>query len=188
MNIFIFENQKLTLNKEQILLIPEFAALWHADRNKIEGDSRGLEKKRAFREFTYIYLMYDWGSPYTNFSDRERHETAMSDSMLTKKQIDDPEFKAACKKYQDIQETRLYKLLRSSYKVVDELRLFYETVDLQERDIDGKPIFNATQVMASLNGLSKTLKSLEEVEEMVAKEREGEGSKLRGDAKPGLFD
>lgn len=188
MNVFLFENQKLTLNKEQILLIPEFATLWDASRNKIEGDARGLEKKRAFREFTYIFLMYDWGSPYTNFSDKERHETSLSDSMLTKKQFDDEEFKKAAKKYQEIQETRLYKLLRSSYKVVDELRLFYETVDLQERDIDGKPIFNAKQIMDSLNSLSKTLKSLEEVEEMVAKEREGEGSKLRGDATPGLFD
>lgn len=188
MKLFIFENQKLTLNKEEVLLIKEFEALWEVGRNKIEGDVRGYDRKRATREFTYIYLMYDWESPYKNFSDAERHNESLSDSQLTEKQLEDPKFKSACTKYQDIQETHMSRLLRSAYRTIDELRLFYELVNLQERDNEGRPIFNAKQVLDSLGGLGKVLISVEQLEEVVRKQKEANNKALRGDVAPGMFD
>lgn len=188
MDYFLFESNKVVLNKEAILLIKEFATLWDSTRNKIEGDTRGHEKKRAYREFTYMYLMYDWESPYKSYSDMERHQNAVSDSELTKKQFEDELFQTACKKYQDIQDTRMLKLLKSANRAIDEIRLFYENLDLQERDVDGRPIFNAKQVLDSLGGLGKTVLSLETLEAIVQKQKEGEGSKLRGDVMPGMFD
>lgn len=187
MKIFIFENQKLVINKEEVLLVKEFNDLWETNRNKIEGDSRGIDKKRAFREFTYIYLMYDWESPYKNFSDTERKNTAIEDSSLTSKQLTDDKFLAACKKYQMMQDTQMLKLLKGAYRAIDELTLYYETIDLQERDGEGKPIFNAKQLLDSLSGLGKTIESIERLEEVVKKQREV-GSKLRGDVEPGMFD
>lgn len=188
MKIFIFENQKLTLNKEEILLVKEFAELWDTNRNKIEGDLRGYEKKRAFREFSFIYLMYDWESPYKNFSEIERRNTAIDDSSLTDKQLLDEKFLAACRKYVEMQDTHMMKLLKSAYRAIDEVRLFYETVDLQERDADGKPIFNAKQLLDSLGGLGKTIQSVETLEEVVKKQKEANTKVLRGDVEPGLFD
>ena len=188
MNYFTFENNKLALNKESILLINEFAVLWETDRNKINGDTRGYDRKRAFREFTYMFLMYDWESPYKHFTDKERHETSLADSELTNKQFTDEEFQKACKKYQQIQETRMLKLLNGMYKTIDELTLFMNTVDLQERDVDGKPIFNAKQISDTIAGVGKTVTSLETVEAIVRREKEGDGARLRGDKKPGLFD
>lgn len=187
MKVFIFESQKLIMNKEEILLVQEFADLWDTNRNKGDGDSRGTEKKRAFKEFTYMYLMYDWESPYKNFSDVERKQTSKDDSGLTDKQLQDDKFLLACKKYQAIQDTQMMKLLKSAYRAIDEIRLFYETIDLQERDLDGKPIFNAKQLLDSLGGLGKTIESVEKLEEVVKKQKEV-GVKLRGDIEPGLFD
>ena len=188
MNYFIFENNKLQLNKESILLIKEFAPLWDIDRNKINGDTRGYDRKRAFREFTYMFLMYDWESPYKQFTDQERHNDSLADSELTNKQFNDPLFVEACKKYQKIQETRMLKLLQACYKAVDELTLFYNTVDLQERDVDGKPIFNAKQINDTIASQGKTIISLESLEAIVRREKEGDAAKLRGDKKPGTFD
>lgn len=188
MNYFIFEQNKLSLDKESILLIKEFATLWESTRNKTTGDSKGEQRKRAYREFTYMFLMYDWESPYKAFSTKDRHETSLDDSSLTVDEYNDKDFKLACVKYQKIQETRMLKLLQGMYKTIDELTLFLSTVDLQERDIDGKPIFNAKQISDTLAGVGKTVTSLDTVEAIVRKEKEGEGSKLRGDRKPGIMD
>lgn len=188
MNIFLFENQKLTLNKESILLVKEFDELWDAQRNRIEGDNRGYDRKRAYREFTYIFLMYDWESPYKNFSEKERHEAALSDSELTDKQFKDDKFKAACKKYQEIQDTPQVKLLKSAYRMIDELRLFYELADLQERDEFGKHILNANQAVTSLANLGKMVLGLEDLEAVVRKQKEAGGKGTRGDVEAGLLD
>jgi hypothetical protein len=188
MNYFLFEDNKLVLNKETILLIKEFDKLWELDRNKIPGDAKGTQRRRAFKEFTYMYLMYDWESPYKAFSDKDRHETSLSDSELTQEQLLDEDFKLACRKYCSIQETRMLKLLNGMYKTIDELTLFLSTVDLQERDIDGKPIFNAKQISDTIAGVGKTVTSLETVEAIVRREKEGDAAKLRGDRKPGTFD
>jgi hypothetical protein len=188
MDYFLFENNKLSLNREVILLIEEFAKLWEQDRNKTSSDKKGENRILTFKEFTYMYLRYDWESPYKAFSDKDRHETSLSDSGLTEDQVIDPDFRAACKKYQQIQDTRMLKLLNGMYKTVDELTLFLSTVDLQERDMDGRPIFNAKQISDTLAGVGKTVTSLETVEAIVRKEKEGDAAKLRGDRKPGLFD
>ena len=82
----------------------------------------------------------------------------------------------------------MLKLLNGMYKTIDELTLFMNTVDLQERDVDGKPIFNAKQISDTIAGVGKTVTSLETVEAIVRREKEGDGARLRGDKKPGLFD
>lgn len=188
MKLFIVENRELVVNKDEVLLIREFGDLWEAQRNKMPGDIRGGERKLATREFTYIYLMYDWESPYKNFSDAERHTEALYDSQLTTKQFEDERLRKACVKYQSMQETHMSRLLKSAYRTIDELRLFYELVNLQERDEYGKPIHNAKQVLDSLGGLGKVVTSVEQLEEVVRKQKEASGKALRGDVEPGMFD
>lgn len=188
MKLFILESNTLQVNKDEVLLIREFADLWEVQRNKVQGDLRGGERRLAFKEFTYIYLMYDWESPYKTFSETERHTEALYDSGLTEKQFADERFKKACKKYQDMQETHMSRLLRSAYRTIDELRLYYELLNLQERDEFNKPIHNAKQVLDSLGGLGKVLASVEQLEEIVRKQKEAGGKALRGDIEPGMFD
>lgn len=67
MTIFLYDNvnHTLKLNEPEILLIKEFAALWNNDRNKTKEDPKGIKKTRAYREFTYMYLMIDWQSHYS---------------------------------------------------------------------------------------------------------------------------
>ncbi len=188
MKYFLFEDNKLVLNKESILLVKEFADLWDTSRNRIEGDNRGYERKRAYKEFTYMFLMFDWESPYKAYTEKEKHEAASYDADMVQKDLDNELFKLACIKYQELQETRMLKLLNSMHKTIDELQLFFSTVDLQERDMEGRPIFNAKQVSDTIAGIGRTVVSLQTVESIVKQEKEGEESKLRGDKKAGLFD
>lgn len=188
MNIFTFEDNKLQLNKPEVLLVKEFADLWEPMRNRIDGDKSGYDRKRAHKEFAYIFLMYDWESPYKNFSQQERHLTAVEDTGLTDKFLKDEKFLAACRKYQEMQDTIEVKLLNSAYKTCSELTLFYTNVDLQERDIDGRFILNHKQVMDSIAGLGKMVEGLERLQEVVRKQKEANAPKLRGDIEPGMFD
>jgi hypothetical protein len=188
MKIFTLENQKLTLNKEEILLVSEFGALWEINRNKGDGDSRGVERKLAFKEFTYMYLVYDWESPYKNFTDKERHQTAVEDSGLTDKQLKNEKFLAACIKYQAMQDTPQLRLLKGAYRMCDELQLFYAMADLQERDGDGKYVLASNTVITSIGNLGKMVAGLEELEEVVRKQKEAGKKNIRGDIDLGIFD
>ena len=70
MTIFLYDNvnHELRLNEPEILLIKEFSELWTNDRNITKEDPKGTKKTRAFREFTYMYLMIDWQSQYSHFT------------------------------------------------------------------------------------------------------------------------
>lgn len=191
MTIFLYDNvnHTLKLNEPEILLIKEFAALWSNDRNKTKEDPKGIKKTRAFREFTYMYLMIDWQSHYSQFSEAERNEAAKQDSDITEEEFNDPEFRAACRKYREIQESaRDIKLVRAAQNKVDELiDYFNEGSDLQERDpITGKPIFKAKDVMGEMASVSKVLDELDALEARVKKKQKA-ASGLRAGATEGYI-
>lgn len=189
MTIFLYDKltHVLALNEPEILLIKEFAALWNNDRNITEEDPKGLNKTRAYREFTYMYLMIDWQSHYSQFSEAERNEAAKEDSDITEEEFNDPTFRAACRKYREIQESaRDVKLVRAAQNKVDELiDYFNEGSDLQERDaISGKPIFKAKDVMGEMSSVSKILDELDTLEARVKKKQKA-ASGLRAGATEG---
>ncbi len=169
MNIFLYDNttHKLVLNEPEILLVKEFGKLMDLGRNKTKTDKTGADRTRAFREFTYIYLMLDWQSFYSQFSEAERNEAAKQDAELTEEEFSDPDFRAACRRYREIQESaRDIKLIKAAQNKVDELiDYFNHGSDLTERDpISGKPIFKAKDVMAEMSTISKVIDELAELE------------------------
>ena len=189
MNLFIYEDYSLQLNKPELLLVKEFAELFTLKWNTgYDGDKDGRKRTRAFKAFTYIYLVYDWKSPYAEYSDTEKIAAAIEDTQLTQKEINDPALVEASVKYRQIQETRTLKLLSDAYCMIDELRLYFRTTSLQERDPEtGKPIHSAKEAMANLAALGKTVEGLQQLEYMVKKEQEKEKG-LRGNAEKGMFD
>ena len=61
MKIFLYDNVNSTviLNKEEILLVKEFAALVDPKRFKIAGKKIVKDKEHVFKEFTYMFLFFD---------------------------------------------------------------------------------------------------------------------------------
>ena len=191
MKFFLFDNSanEVTINEPEILLIREFAALWDLSRNKTKEDPKGSKRSRAYRELTYIWLMCDWASPYSDYTEQERHTEAMKDARLTEKEWTDPTFRAACRKYRELQSSsRSLKLIKAAEDVVDKITDYFETLDLQERDpISGKPIFKTKDVMAELSNVSDVVEQLKALEVLYKREQEQDNG-LMGNVEIGAFD
>lgn len=189
LHIFQYDNTKdrVIINKPEILLIKEFKELMDDERNICDEDPKGSKHLLAYKEFTYIWLALDWQSFYSDYSEQERHQAALQDSQLTREQFNDPKFRAACRRYRDIQESIIsIKLLKSSQEMVNKFIDYFHSLDPQERDPQtGKPIWKVKDIQAELTNLPKVIDQLKQVEGYVKKEMQ-EQSQLRGGAVDGF--
>lgn len=180
---------QVVLEDESILLIREIEALIEPKRNITKLDKVGKSKTRAFRELKYMYLFFDWGSPYFAFSEQDRNKEAKLDAGLTEEEFNDPIFKEACKKYDLLQNSSLeIRLLKAAMMAVENQIFYLEHVDLAERDpVTGKPIFKSKDLIAEIKGCKDIITGLRELEFQV-KKGEATNENLRGDVEAGLFD
>lgn len=185
--IFKFENNEITLNKPEVLLIPEFEKLWEKSRNVCKEDKTGEKRILAMKIFKYIWLSEDFTSDYQELSVDDRTHTALDDTGLTEAEVSHPDVVDAINIYNELQDTKVVKLLKSAYTVVGKLETFFKTVDFTERDDNNKLVHSTKDAIANLSNLGKVVEGLEMLEYQVKKEREVLGA-IRGDAKPGLFD
>ena len=185
-NIFQYDNvnNRITLNIPEILLVREFAELMKNERNMCKEDPKGIYGLRAFREFTYIWLAIDWKSIYADYTEQERHQEALRDANMTEEEFNNPEFRAACRKYRDIQESnRAIKLLKAAQTAVDEFIDYFNNIDLQDRDpVTGKYLNKTKDVMAEMSNISKVLEELQTLESLVKKDLT-ETTNMRGGVK-----
>lgn len=164
MNVFNYDslNKQLEINEPEIFLIREFKVLLERD------------KERAFKELTYIFLALDYKSLYSQYTEYERHEAALSDSEITEEMFNDPLFREACRKYRQLQDSnKSIKLLNAARNAADQFVDYFETIiDLNERDQNGKPVFSAEKVMKEMAQLSKVHEQLVALEAQVKQELE----------------
>lgn len=191
MKLFEFnsENYTIRIADEHVMLIKEFRDLLSVSFNKGEkNDEDGKKRLKAFKILGYIHLVYNWKSPYMEYSDKDRHETSLADLNIPEEWVRSPEVERAIEKYLSIQDTRLVKLQKSANRAIDELRDYFDTLDLQERDpVTGKPLFTAKDAIANIAALAKAVSSLKELDDMVKREKE-QSKGLKGDVEEGIFD
>ena len=189
MNIWDY-NQKTgraCLVTADLVLIEEFKKLLEPSRNKCDKDPSGLEHIRADREFTYIYLAIDWKSPYANYSNQEKHEAALKDAHITEEEWNNPEFRAACRKYVSLQDSNRYvRLLQAAQEVTDKIIDYFHNVDLQEQDEQGKYLVKVKDVQAAMKEAADQIETLKQIESLVKKEVM-EQSQIRGGAVEGFM-
>ena len=193
-DLFLYDNgnNRVELNVPEILLVKEFKDLMECKRNICKEDPKGQYGLRAFREFTYIWLAIDWKSIYSDYSEQERHEESLKDSGITEEEFNDPLFRAACRKYRNIQDSnRSIKLLKAAQNAVDNFIDYFNSVDPLERDpVTGKPYYKVKDIMVEMSTLSKVLNELQTLEGMVKKDLTDQ-SNMRGgvteDFDPGDF-
>ena len=142
------------------------------NRNKCKQDPTGKKHLRAFREFTYIWLAIDWNSLYKDYSIPERHKEALKDGEITEEEWEDPTFRAACRKYRDLQNSsRAVKILNASRKAVDRITDYFNEINPMERDEEtGKPIWKVKDIQSELSNIPKLLEELRAVEDLVKQE------------------
>ena len=179
MNLNVFDYDQKTgtviLNSADLALIDEFKTIIKRD------------KERADREFTYIYLAIDWKSPYSNYSEQERHEAALKDAHITEEEWNDPLFRAACRKYRALQESNRYvRLLKSAELVTDKITDYFNNIDLEERnDNTGAYINKVSDVQKAMENAAKQIETLKMIESLVKKEIT-EQSQIRAGATEGF--
>ena len=182
-DIFVYNNQinRVELNTPEILLVKEFADLLKPERNKCKEDPSGLLGLRAFREFTYIWLAICWKSIYADYDEQERHQEALRDAEMTDEEFNNPEFRAACRKFKAIQESnKSIRLLHSANSMVDKFIDYFENADPMERDEQtGKPIYKVKDIQAEMKNLIDVHSTMVELENQVKKQVEAQTS-LRG--------
>ena len=187
-DIFVYNNQinRVELNTPEILLVKEFAALLKPERNKCKEDPSGLLGLRAFREFTYIWLAICWKSIYADYDEQERHQEALRDAEMTDEEFNNPEFRAACRKFKAIQESnKSIRLLHSANSMVDKFIDYFENADPMERDEKtGKPIYKVKDIQAEMKNLIDVHSTMVELENQVKKQIT-EKSSIRGGATEG---
>lgn len=180
---FVYNQQTGTveINIPEIMVVREFQDLALEDKSKL--------KSLLFKQLTYIQLALAWDSPYAQYSEHERHSEALKDSGLTDKEFNHPTFRAACRKYREIQDSnKSIKMLNAARSAADQFVDYFETiVDLNERDNNGKPIFTAEKVMKEVSMLNKVHQELVDLENRVKKEMT-EQSQIRAGAIEGYED
>lgn len=179
---------KVDLEEPEILLVKEFAALLDTKRNKSKDDPNGLNKDRAFRELAYIYLAIDWNSPYHGYDEQDRIDAARDDTSITDSEFNDAIFRAACRKYDEIQNSnRLLRMVKAAEATIDKLTDYFNNVDPMERDPQtGKPIFKTKDIMGEISKLDETAEGLIALEKRLQSTMQ-ETSNIRGDAEEGFM-
>ena len=189
MNIWDYDQKtgRAVLVTPDLVLIDEFKKLLEPSRNKCKDDPSGLDHLRADREFTYIYLAIDWKSPYSGFTNQERHEAALKDAHITEEEWNNPEFRAACRKYVALQDSNRYvRLLQAAQEVTDKIIDYFHNVDLQEQDERGNYLIKVKDVQASMKEAADQIETLKQIESLVKKEVM-EQSQIRGGAVEGFM-
>ena len=190
-NFFLYDNStgNLELNEYEILLISEFKKLWDVDRNKCKEDPKGTRRLRAWREFTYIFLMLDFKSPYLEYLEQDRHEESMKDSKLTEEEWNDEDFRAACRKYIEIKDSsRVLSLIKTAFRTLEKLRVFLDNIDFTDIDGNGKYLNDPKKILESINQIGKMNDYLKELELNYKKDQSSSAKTYRGDIELGLDD
>lgn len=187
-NFFEYDERlgKAILNGPELALLKEFKVLLDPKRNKCKEDPTGEKHLRADREFTYIYLAIAWKSPYANYAEQERHQAALKDANLSEEEFNDPDFRAACRKFRALQESNRYiRLLQSAELVTDKIIDYFNNVNLNEQDESGKYLIKVSDVQKSMENAAKQIETLKMIESLVKKEL-AEQSTIKGGATEGF--
>lgn len=167
-------------------MVPEFRKLLAKDKGG-PGDGSGKYKKHATRQFTYIFLRYDFRSPIENHNEEDRERESLRMSELTPGQVQsDGDLWEAIRVYQALMDKcsptlRTYRELKES---IDDLTDYIRDMDLRERTLTGGKVHSPKDKQEAINGMPKTMQTLSDLERKV-KEEMGDDSGLRGGAEKG---
>lgn len=168
---------KVLLNKEWILTVPQLRKLIHRDKGS-PGDVDGRKKYHAIKEFTFIYHASDPRSPIENIDDPyERREKALEYAELREKDIDDIVV-IAQEEYEYLLELSVptLGLLRSVKGTLSKLKNFFDVVDFNATDKQGKLKYSPDAHIKSMSQLGALHKQVMAFEEIVLTELKAQKS------------
>ena len=159
MDIFIVENG-IAKPTEYILGIEPFKKIWERDKSE--------KKDKAMKDFTFIeyYTSPKITNPFRDIEESKREKKIIENIRMLKDYKPDKLVWEGVKKYKEMlfEWSISYRLYLAAKKAVENLRVFLENVDLNERNDKGVPIYKPKDVTTALNDISKIVDNLQQLE------------------------
>jgi hypothetical protein len=180
MNLLEVTKKGLEINPH-LLVIKEFKKIWTRDRSR--------NKQKAQDELAYVYYWCSPKSPYRKHPNGERTERIKID-IFDK----DPKWKPdqvvqdACAKYIELTTSIYMELLQDAIGAANQLRKYFQIVDVTQLDDKGKPVYTAKDIITNMKQIGDAITGLKKLEEEVAKEEAKTDSKIRGGGQAGMFE
>lgn len=177
----------IALEKDEVMLHPEIQEMITMKYNKGPDDYDGRRRERAFKEFTYVYLMYDYASTYAELDEKDRHIYSLRSARLPQDYVISKEMKALIEMYKKEQAktslslSLLIKVRESAHK----LGGYFDKVDFEEKDEQGKLVYDIRQYMNTVKELGNVLEGLHKLEQQVKSELNAD-TRLYGGSKKGI--
>ena len=171
MKLFKFENFQLTFT-EEALLIKAFRDLWERDTTK--------SKLQAQLELGFIYFYCDPRSDYMFLVDKEsRMDKIKEQEGLPTKWKPDNLIIKAIETYEYLTTTTSSLLLQDTRILIENLRSKLRTMNLDEVDERGKPIYTLNTVTSTIKLIPELSDTISKAEQSLTKEID-EVTKMRG--------
>lgn len=165
---------------EEAFLVKPIRELYERDNSKLKG--------KFMSELAIIYFMVDPRSDYMYIIDEgERLNAILKQEGITDFKMD-KKLKEAMDIYHKLVETTYTQTLEDTRICIDKIRTFLRNVDLTLMDKNGKPIYTAKDVAATIDKLPSLLKNLKEIEKIVVNEVEDAGTARGGNDRNSMFE
>lgn len=179
MKLFVYKDYNLRISDEAYALRP-FKRLVDRDRTK--------EKTKAMKELAYLYFMYDPRSDFSFEIIESDRDLRVKDSIgLEADWKPDKQVQEAIELYKYLTTSSSSLLLQDTRVIIDNIRSTFRSIDLTEKDANGKLVFNIGQVMTAVKQVPSLIKELADAEKAVSKEIEDMGT-MRGLKQKSILD
>ncbi len=177
--LFDIQAGKIIIN-EEALAIPPFKVLWDKDKTKT--------KEQATREISFVAFLCDYKSPYFEaYPEGQRMAVLKKDFLGDEDYELDEDLTIAIMRYKEFRESTNTRLLRTAKNTAEKLSEWFDKINFDEVDRDGRPIYTARDVSANLKDIGGIVKSLDVLEKQVQKEQL-EQSRARGGSDIGDYE
>jgi hypothetical protein len=151
---------------KELLLISPFKEMWERDTTK--------HKDNAIKEFSYVYFIVSpkKSNPYSGYKENEREAKVIKG--LWKDEFWEPDHfvHEAIETYVEwlanaSPSMRYFKAVKSG---IEETINFFQSIDFNERNDKGLPVYKIGEVIAALKSANEVLRSMSDLQERVEQE------------------
>ena len=178
--------KEVKINKVWLYTIPEFKRLLTRDKGS-PGDAKGEFKKKATKEFTFIYYYSSFMSLLRTYKEDEKMRESLAYSGLVPSDID-KDVKMAIAKFEEMQlaMSRPYRSYKAVLKGLDALDQYYEDIDFTLKDKMGKLLNDPSAVTKNIKSLDEAYTALKNLEIRVEEDLTNGNTGIRGKNELGL--
>lgn len=181
MKLFEMKNWQLIVSEEAWGLLP-FSKILKRDKSK--------NKDNALKEMLFIFYYCDIKSNYIDMPEKDRISEIKKDIGLSDDWEIDEVIKAGIELYTRVSVTTIQRLYMKSAKSIDDIGDYLENTKalLAERDINGKPVYDISKLVAANEKVPKLMSNLKAAREEVIKEKESNENKKKGSKSFNVFE